>query len=420
MLKNECARNCWLAAAVAGLLVWIFNGTFFGGLALGLITLLLLGGLLRWLLCEGRGGIAEDAQVLTGRPEPIGHEDEGGILERAERAVVDASSAIATGAVSAVSKGREALRDMRDEDADDESAAHRDDPDAARPVGRDAGQGGVDDDRDDDDGLLERAEDRLERAGDAVKDAMGAVAARGKQALTSLSGNSPSGKAEPDRPVAPDTAAVTAPEKSDTRPAALYDPQISDSEAAPSDEPVSQVSPSGKASIPAELPGEVEEVPLKPAKARSAKSEKAEKPAKTGKKKKSDKGDKVAKSKKSEKPEKAGKSGKTAKAAKSARKKAAAAPEAQATATKAAQAASDDLKEIKGVGPQLERLLHDNGVNSFAQIAGWADADIDRFAGLIGRMGGRIRSDDWVQQAKILAAGGDTAFSRRVDKGEVY
>lgn len=36
--------------------------------------------------------------------------------------------------------------------------------------------------------------------------------------------------------------------------------------------------------------------------------------------------------------------------------------------------AADNLKEIKGVGPQLEKLLHDNGVTSFAQIAVWAMA----------------------------------------------
>lgn len=66
----------------------------------------------------------------------------------------------------------------------------------------------------------------------------------------------------------------------------------------------------------------------------------------------------------------------------------------------------DDLKVIKGVGPKLEDLLHQHGVTRFAQIAAWNDAEIDRFAELIGRMGGRIRSDDWVGQARALAANG--------------
>ncbi|MDO5704323.1 MAG: hypothetical protein Q4G49_04525 [Paracoccus sp. (in: a-proteobacteria)] len=79
----------------------------------------------------------------------------------------------------------------------------------------------------------------------------------------------------------------------------------------------------------------------------------------------------------------------------------------------------DDLKQIKGVGPKLEQLLNENGVTRFAQVADWRDADVDRFAELIGRMGGRIRSDDWVTQARILADGGATRILPRAAKGEV-
>ena len=80
----------------------------------------------------------------------------------------------------------------------------------------------------------------------------------------------------------------------------------------------------------------------------------------------------------------------------------------------------DDLKEIKGVGPKLEEMLHEHGVTRFDQIAAWNDAEIDHYAELIGRMGGRIRSDDWVGQARTLAAGGETEFSKRVEEGGVY
>lgn len=102
--------------------------------------------------------------------------------------------------------------------------------------------------------------------------------------------------------------------------------------------------------------------------------------------------------------------------------KAAQSGEARDAAAPAATPAAppDDLKQIRGVGPKLERLLNDNGVTAFGQIARWGDAEIDHFAALIGRMGGRIRSDDWVAQARTLAAGGQTEFSDRVDKGEVY
>jgi len=43
----------------------------------------------------------------------------------------------------------------------------------------------------------------------------------------------------------------------------------------------------------------------------------------------------------------------------------------------------------------------------------WADQHLVKFKG-------RVSRDDWVGQAKILAAGGDTAFSKRVEDGDVY
>lgn len=95
------------------------------------------------------------------------------------------------------------------------------------------------------------------------------------------------------------------------------------------------------------------------------------------------------------------------------------APKAEKPAPKA-DAEPDDLKQIKGVGPKLEETLHENGVTRFDQIAAWTDEDVDRFAEIIGRMGSRIRSDDWVEQAKVLAAGGETEFSKRVEEGDVY
>lgn len=64
--------------------------------------------------------------------------------------------------------------------------------------------------------------------------------------------------------------------------------------------------------------------------------------------------------------------------------------------------AADDLTAIKGLGPKAAEKLAEAGVVSWAQIAVWSDADIDRFDALInGR--GRIRRDDWVGQAKTLS-----------------
>lgn len=81
-------------------------------------------------------------------------------------------------------------------------------------------------------------------------------------------------------------------------------------------------------------------------------------------------------------------------------------PAAKAAVKRKAAAAGDDLKEIKGIGPKIEGILHENGVTTFAQIAAWDDAQIDRFADLIGPLGNRIRSENWVDQARTLAAGG--------------
>ncbi|MFC2967225.1 NADH-quinone oxidoreductase subunit NuoE [Acidimangrovimonas pyrenivorans] len=133
-----------------------------------------------------------------------------------------------------------------------------------------------------------------------------------------------------------------------------------------------------------------------------------------------------------------GKGAKTAAktAAKPAAEKAApkAAPRAEAkpadaaaeTATKPAllsaarEGGPDDLKRIKGVGPKLEALLHEMGIFHFDQIAAWTEAEVAWADENLVGFKGRVSRDDWVAQAKLLAAGGETEFSKRVDKGDVY
>ena len=62
----------------------------------------------------------------------------------------------------------------------------------------------------------------------------------------------------------------------------------------------------------------------------------------------------------------------------------------------------DDLKQIAGIGPKLERLLHDNGIFKFGQIAEWQDADVRVMDELLPAFRGRIRREDWVGQARRL------------------
>ncbi|MEM9968666.1 MAG: hypothetical protein AAF755_11260 [Pseudomonadota bacterium] len=73
---------------------------------------------------------------------------------------------------------------------------------------------------------------------------------------------------------------------------------------------------------------------------------------------------------------------------------------------------ADDLKRIGGVGPKLEQTLNDLGVWHFDQIASWGAQDIAWVDERL-RFKGRIERDDWIGQAKVLAAGGETAFSQR-------
>lgn len=81
-------------------------------------------------------------------------------------------------------------------------------------------------------------------------------------------------------------------------------------------------------------------------------------------------------------------------------------------------AGSDDLKRIRGIGVLIEKKLNSLGIARYEQIANWTGADIDRMSQLLD-FRGRIERENWVEQARILASGGQTEFSRRVDKGDV-
>jgi large subunit ribosomal protein L21 len=88
-------------------------------------------------------------------------------------------------------------------------------------------------------------------------------------------------------------------------------------------------------------------------------------------------------------------------AAKSAAKAKAAPAKAKAAAP-AAAAGADDLKQLSGVGPALEKKLHAAGVTSFAQIAAWTDADVAATDEQLS-LKGRIEREGWIAQAKALA-----------------
>lgn len=78
----------------------------------------------------------------------------------------------------------------------------------------------------------------------------------------------------------------------------------------------------------------------------------------------------------------------------------------------------DNLKLIKGIGPAIETKLQAAGITSFAQIAAWTKKQQAEFAEQLS-FSGRIEREEWVRQAKVLAKGEKTEFSKRVAKGEV-
>ena len=78
----------------------------------------------------------------------------------------------------------------------------------------------------------------------------------------------------------------------------------------------------------------------------------------------------------------------------------------------------DDLKRIKGIGPVNEKALNELGIFKFSQIAAWTPANVDWVEEFMS-FPGRIEREDWIAQAKTLATGDDTEFSKRVDAGEV-
>ena len=78
----------------------------------------------------------------------------------------------------------------------------------------------------------------------------------------------------------------------------------------------------------------------------------------------------------------------------------------------------DDLKRIRGIGPQNERRLHGLGIWHFTQIRAWSEENV-KWVGSYLAFTGRIDREKWVDQARELAAGHETEFSRRVAAGKV-
>jgi predicted flap endonuclease-1-like 5' DNA nuclease len=84
----------------------------------------------------------------------------------------------------------------------------------------------------------------------------------------------------------------------------------------------------------------------------------------------------------------------------------------------AAMGAADDLELIKGIGPKLNGVLNGLGVSTFAQIANWTAGDVDKVDDHLGEFKNRIGQEEWIPQAKLLAAGNHGEWARIYDSGK--
>ena len=67
--------------------------------------------------------------------------------------------------------------------------------------------------------------------------------------------------------------------------------------------------------------------------------------------------------------------------------------------------AADDLKKIEGIGPKIEELLNEAGINTFAQLS---ETSADKVKEILEAAGPRFTMHDpttWAKQAALAAAG---------------
>jgi len=70
----------------------------------------------------------------------------------------------------------------------------------------------------------------------------------------------------------------------------------------------------------------------------------------------------------------------------------------------APRGAPDDLAKLPGVGPQIIKKLNDAGIFHYWQIAAMTNDDVAKIDRNL-KLGGRIKRDNWVEQARSLSAG---------------
>jgi predicted flap endonuclease-1-like 5' DNA nuclease len=78
---------------------------------------------------------------------------------------------------------------------------------------------------------------------------------------------------------------------------------------------------------------------------------------------------------------------------------------------------SEDLRRIRGIDADTEARLHALGVRRYEEIAAFTPQDVRRIGDALG-LARRINRENWIEQAQVLARGGETYFATRRARGE--
>lgn len=77
----------------------------------------------------------------------------------------------------------------------------------------------------------------------------------------------------------------------------------------------------------------------------------------------------------------------------------------------------DDLKVINGIGPKIEKVLNQLGIQSWQQLATLKVAEINKIDDTLVDFRGRIQRDEWVTQAKAILRNNQQATNQQKEKG---
>lgn len=77
----------------------------------------------------------------------------------------------------------------------------------------------------------------------------------------------------------------------------------------------------------------------------------------------------------------------------------------------------DNLRKIKGIDYKVEEDLNNLGIYHFEQISKWSSKNCDWIDEFL-LLPGQSKKYQWVEQAKILASGRDTIYSKKLEDEE--